>query len=227
MNKLAFVVDDEENIREIITCALESCNIDVEAFEDATLMFDALRSKKPDVILLDIMLPNIDGITALKSLKSNIIYQSIPVIMLTAKGSEIDRVQGLDFGADDYIVKPFGILELMARVRATLRRNKSTKTDIKTYQHRDIILNVDSHEVTHGGVKIELTLKEFQLLKMLIENVGKVLTRNELLDTVWGYGYVGETRTLDMHIRSLRQKLDDGEQKYITTVRGVGYKLNA
>lgn len=226
MNKIAFVVDDEDNIREIISCALESCNIVVEAFEDATLMFEALKSKRPDVILLDIMLPNIDGITALKNLKSNARYKTIPVIMLTAKGSEIDRVQGLDSGADDYIVKPFGILELMARVRATLRRNDNVFEESKTFTHKNIVLNVDSHEVTCEGEKIELTLKEFQLLKMLIENVGRVLTRNELLDTVWGYGYVGETRTLDMHIRSLRQKLGDSGQKYITTVRGVGYKLN-
>lgn len=227
MGRTAFVVDDEENIREIITCALESCGIHVEGFEDAVSMLKKTAETVPDVILLDIMLPEIDGITALKMLKADAKTASVPVIMITAKSSEIDRVNGLDQGADDYIVKPFGILELMARVRAVLRRNSQPIEEKSSYNCSDITLNVESHEVKLSGVSVDLTLKEFELLKLLMENVGKVMPRNELLDSIWGYSYVGETRTLDMHIRSLRFKLGDSGQKYIATVRGIGYKLNA
>ena len=226
MGKIAFVVDDEENIREIITCALESCGINVESFEDAVSMLKKLQETEPDVILLDIMLPEIDGISVLKRLKNDNRTASIPVIMITAKSSEVDRVNGLDFGADDYIVKPFGILELMARVRAVLRRNSKPFEEKSLYSCSDLTLDVKSHEVMLGGNKIDLTLKEFELLKLLMENVGKVMPRNELLDAIWGYTYVGETRTLDMHIRSLRYKLGDSGQKYIATIRGIGYKLN-
>lgn len=226
MGKIAFVVDDEENIREIIKCALESCGIKVESFEDAVSMLKKIPETEPDVILLDIMLPEIDGITALRRLKSDAKTASIPVIMITAKSSEIDRVNGLDLGADDYIVKPFGILELMARVRAVLRRNSQPVEEKSEYTCSDLILNVESHEVELCGQQVDLTLKEFELLKLLMENVGKVMPRNELLDSIWGYSYVGETRTLDMHIRSLRLKLGDSGQRYIATVRGIGYKLN-
>lgn len=226
MGKIAFVVDDEENIREIITCALESCGINVESFEDAVSMLKKLQETEPDVILLDIMLPEIDGISVLKRLKNDNRTASIPVIMITAKSSEVDRVNGLDFGADDYIVKPFGILELMARVRAVLRRNSKPFEEKSLYSCSDLTLDVKSHEVMLGGNKIDLTLKEFELLKLLMENVGKVMPRNELLDAIWGYTYVGETRTLDMHIRSLRYKLGDSGQKYVATIRGIGYKLN-
>jgi two-component system, OmpR family, alkaline phosphatase synthesis response regulator PhoP len=226
MGKHAFVVDDEENIREIIKCALESCGIKVTGFENAVSMLESIKSGAPDIILLDIMLPQIDGLEALRRLKSDPETSATPVIMLTAKGSETDRVNGLDNGADDYIVKPFGVLELMARVRAALRRN-GTQAEKKTvYEHNGIKLDTDSHEVTQDGAPVELTLKEFELLKLLLENTGKAMTRNVLLDTVWGYVYIGETRTLDMHVRSLRQKLHDDGGKYITTVRGVGYKFN-
>jgi two-component system alkaline phosphatase synthesis response regulator PhoP len=226
MEKHAFVVDDEENIREIVKCALESCGIKVKGFEDAVEMLESIKTNVPDLILLDIMLPNMDGLEALRKLKATKNTAEIPVIMLTAKSSEIDRVTGLDLGADDYIVKPFGILELMARVRASLRR-KGTAADIKTvYEHNGIKLDSESREVVLDGDNIELTLKEFELLKLLIENKGKAMVRNALLDTVWGYGYIGETRTLDMHIRSLRLKLHDSGEKYISTVRGIGYKLN-
>ena len=226
MEKHAFVVDDEENIREIVKCALESCGIKVTGFEDAVSMLDSLKTNKPDVILLDIMLPQVDGLEALKRLKADPDTALLPVIMLTAKGSETDRVTGLDLGADDYIVKPFGVLELMARVRAALRRNTSPIEERTVYEHNGIRLDIDSREVTQDGRSVELTLKEFELLKLLLENTGKAMARNVLLDTVWGYGYIGETRTLDMHVRSLRQKLNDGGGKYITTVRGIGYKFN-
>jgi two-component system, OmpR family, alkaline phosphatase synthesis response regulator PhoP len=172
------------------------------------------------------MLPDVDGLEALRRLKASPDTASVPVIMLTAKGGETDRVTGLDLGADDYIVKPFGVLELMARVRATLRRTTAQQEKRTVYEHNGIRLDNDSREVTRDGEPVELTLKEFELLKLLIENTGKAMARNVLLDTVWGYGYIGETRTLDMHVRSLRQKLNDGGGKYITTVRGIGYKFN-
>lgn len=225
MEKHAFVVDDEENIREIVKCALESCGIMVSGFEDARSMVEALRAEIPDIILLDIMLPEMDGLEALRRIKATKGIAAVPVILLTAKGSEIDRVNGLDLGADDYIVKPFGVLELMARVRAVLRRNNAVSDQKPVYEKNGVKLDINSHEVTLDGAPVALTLKEFELLRMLIENAGNVITRNELLDTIWGYGYIGETRTLDMHVRSLRQKLHDSGGKYIATVRGVGYKF--
>jgi len=229
MEKRAFIIEDEENIRELIKCTLEPCGLKVFGFENALLMFKELELFNPDIIILDIMLPQMDGLEALKKLKSNPKTAQIPVIMLTAKSSEIDKVTGLDLGADDYVTKPFGILELMARVRSVLRKSSPTEENTFKYEQKGIIVDSQRHEVYSGDAKVELTLKEFDLLKLLIENAGMVITRNVLLDKVWGYGYAGETRTLDMHIRSLRQKLHDDadEGKYIVTVRGVGYKFNS
>lgn len=228
MNKRAFVVEDEENVREIIKCALESCNLQVNGFEDALAMLAALPSIRPDIILLDIMMPKMDGLEALRALKSDPANSQIPVILLTAKSSETDKVTGLDLGARDYITKPFGVLELMARVRAALRSD-STAEKKTLFEYDGLKLDISRHEVFLNGQRVELTLKEFELLKILMENRGNVLTRNNLLDAVWGYGYSGETRTLDMHIRSLRQKLSDSpsDDGFIATVRGVGYKFNA
>lgn len=226
MQKQAFIVDDEENIREIVRCALESSGISVTGFENAASLFEHINKTVPDLILLDIMLPGIDGLEVLRKLKSVPETKDIPVIMLTAKGSEIDRVTGLDLGADDYIVKPFGVLELMARARAALRRTSKTEEAKTVFKHNGIVLDTECHEVSQNGETVELTPKEFELLKILMENEGKAMTRNVLLDTVWGYGYIGETRTLDMHIRSLRHKLRDNDGKYISTVRGIGYKFN-
>lgn len=227
MDRRAFIVDDEENIREIVKCALESCGIGVEGFEDAASMLRAVKKILPDVILLDIMLPGMDGLAALRRLKSSRETSGIPVIMISAKGAETDRVAGLDLGADDYIVKPFGILELMARVRAALRRTDFLRARKPVYECGGIRLDIYSHEATQDGEKLELTLKEFDLLKTLMENAGKAMERNVLLDKVWGYSYAGETRTLDMHIRSLRQKLHDSDGRYISTVRGIGYRFNS
>lgn len=228
MKKIAFVVEDEDNIREIIKCAVESCGLTVTGFYDAVSMFEELRHVRPDIILLDIMLPQMDGLEALKKLKTDTATAAIPVMMLTAKSSETDKVTGLDLGADDYITKPFGVLELMARIRAALRRGGAVADAPDIYEHNGLTLDAAKHEVYRGGEKVDLTLKEFELLKTLMENKGKVMLRNTLLDKVWGYGYAGETRTLDMHIRSLRQKLNDdaGSDGYISTVRGVGYKFN-
>lgn len=228
MKKHAFIVEDEDNVREIIKCSLESCGLKVTGFEDAVSMFDELYKTHPDIILLDIMMPKMDGLDALRKIKASPATSSIPVIMLTAKSSEIDKVTGLDLGAHDYIAKPFGVLELMARVRAALRTESSAPKAQTVYEYNGLKLDSVRHEVFLNGCKIELTLKEFELLKVLMENPGNAMTRNALLDTVWGYGYSGETRTLDMHIRSLRQKLNDstGNDGFIITVRGVGYKFN-
>lgn len=230
MQKLAFVVEDDGNIREIVRCVLESCGLRVEGFEDAAAMFGALSGQTPNLILLDLMLPQMDGLSALKKLKGNAATARIPVLILTAKSSETDKVAGLDLGADDYITKPFGVLELMARVRAALRRASGGPADRgEVCERRGLRLDKARHEVTLNAENIELTLKEFELLQFLMENAGRALDRNEILDHVWGSGYNGETRTLDMHIRSLRQKLGDnaGGGGFISTVRGVGYKFNS
>ncbi len=229
MQKHAFVVEDDENIREIIQCALESSGLLVSGFEDAVGMFRALEEERPDVILLDLMLPRMDGLSALKKLKGDAASARIPVLILTAKSSETDKVAGLDLGADDYITKPFGVLELQARVRAALRRTSGELKREPVYEYRGLRLSRARHEVTLNGEKIGLTLKEFDLLQFLMENADRAVSRNEILDRVWGSGYTGETRTLDMHIRSLRQKLSDtaGDGGFIATVRGVGYKFNA
>jgi len=229
MGKRAFVVEDDDNIREIVRYSLESCNLSVTGFDDATSMLEDLGRVMPDIIILDIMLPTMDGLEALRKIKANPDTAGIPVILLTARSSEIDKVTGLDLGAHDYITKPFGVLEFMARVRAVLRNGPIGDVKADTLEHNGLLLDSSRHEVTLNGKKIELTLKEFDLLKLLMQNAGKVIARNTLLDDVWGYGYAGETRTLDMHIRSLRQKLgDDAENSiYVSTVRGVGYKFNA
>ncbi len=229
MQKQAFVVEDDENIREIVQCVLESCGLRVSGFEDAVAMFDVISGQTPDIILLDLMLPKMDGLSALKRLKSNAATASVPVLILTAKSSETDKVAGLDLGADDYITKPFGVLELMARVRAALRRVSGGPVDRgEVCEYRGLRLDRARHEVTLNGKKIGLTLKEFDLLQFLMENADRALDRNQILDHVWGSGYSGETRTLDMHIRSLRQKLGDGAGGgFISTVRGVGYKFNS
>jgi two-component system alkaline phosphatase synthesis response regulator PhoP len=229
MAKRAFVVEDDDNIREIVRYSLESCGLGVTGFDDAVSMLEHLAKITPDIIVLDIMLPTMDGLEALRRIKAKTETSGIPVILLTAKSSEIDKVAGLDLGADDYITKPFGVLELMARVRAVLRHGSASHDAAEVLECKGLLLDTARHEVYLGEKKIELTLKEFDLLKMLMMNAGKVIARNTLLDDVWGYGYAGETRTLDMHIRSLRQKLDDDAENscYIVTVRGVGYKFNA
>lgn len=228
MEKTAFVVEDDDNIREIVKYSLESCGLQVTGFEDAVTMLSQLNKSMPDIILLDIMLPTMDGLEALKRIKNDESTSGIPVILLTAKSSEMDKVTGLDLGADDYITKPFGVLELMARVRAALRHEGGDAVKPEIFEYNSLVLDTVRHEVYLRGKKIELTLKEFDLLKMLMKNAGKVVRRDTLLDKIWGYGYAGETRTLDMHIRSLRQKLDDDADNstYIITVRGIGYKFS-
>lgn len=227
MRKRAFVVEDEENIREVIRCTLESCGLAVTGFEDADSMLAALSENMPDLILLDLMLPGTDGMEALRRVKSGP-AASVPVIILTARAGETDVVAGLDRGADDYVTKPFGVLELMARVRAVLRRGAPAGAEGEVLECRGVRMDTARHEVTLDGNPVALTLKEFELLQVLMENRGNVMPRNTLLDRIWGYDYAGETRTLDMHVRSLRHKLrDDAEtERYIATVRGVGYRFN-
>lgn len=230
MAKFIFITEDDDNIRELLRCTLESYGYRVQCFERAEAMLSAIRQEIPDLILLDIMMPGMDGIEALRLLKSDSRTSPVPVIMLTAKSGEVDKVTGLDLGADDYITKPFGLLELTARVRAALRRNQASSSQGENIvSASDITLNADSHEVLKDGKPLELTLKEFELLKLLILNSNRVVPREDLLGEIWGYDYMGETRTLDMHIKTLRAKLgDDAENpRYIKTVRSVGYKFIA
>jgi two-component system alkaline phosphatase synthesis response regulator PhoP len=223
------VVEDEANIRELITYNLSSEGYEFMIAEDGKAGLEAAEKENPDLILLDIMLPALDGYDVLRSLRSA--GNAVPVIMLTAKNDEADKVIGLEFGADDYITKPFGVRELKARIRAVLRRYQDETATGKQAPAEtvlvidDLRINIPGHEVTVAGKSVTLTLKEFELLRTLAENRGIVLTRDRLLDTIWGYDYAGETRTVDVHVRYLRRKLGGGEYKYILTVRGVGYKM--
>ena len=222
-----YVIEDDENIRQLVATALQAFGYQVNAFETAGEGIAALEKETPDLMLFDIMLPDIDGVEAVRQIRKNPAYETLPIMMLTAKNSELDKVAGLDAGADNYLTKPFGILELKARVQALLRRTaRNRRTSVLTGQ--DITLNCDTRDVTKGDAPLELTFKEFELLKLLMENSDRVMTRSELLNLVWGIDFEGETRTLDMHIRTLRQKLgDDAETpRYIRTVRGVGYRFN-
>ncbi|MFU0832529.1 MAG: Stage 0 sporulation A-like protein [Oscillospiraceae bacterium] len=220
---MIFCVEDDKSIRELIIYALKSNGYEANGFSEGKPFFKALESRLPDLILLDIMLPGEDGIVILNRLKASPKTRHIPVIMITAKSAEYDKVIGLDSGADDYITKPFGIMEFLSRVKAVLRRsgnlNRSSELSVG-----GLTMYIDRHVVTAGGKEVTLTFKEFELLKYLMENSGIVLTRDKLLGEVWGYEYEGETRTLDVHIRSLRQKLG-AAGSVIETVRGVGYKI--
>lgn len=225
MSQLIYVIEDDESIRELIKVSLESFSYRVEAFETAEDGLDAIGGQLPDMALFDLMLPKMDGLSAIKELRKNPKTHDLPIIILTAKGAEIDKVMGLDGGADDYITKPFGVLELTARIRNLFKRTQ--KHAEEPLSVGDIVLDKYSHEVHKAGKKIELTLKEFDLLALLMENAPNVVKRDELLNRVWGYDFIGETRTLDMHIRTLRQKLSDDADasSYIRTVRGIGYKF--
>ncbi len=218
---LIYVIEDDENIRDLVKIALEGAAYNVEAFETAEEALSRIKEKKPDLAIFDIMLPGMSGIDAVNELKSHNAYKDIPIIHLTAKDREIDKVKGLDGGADDYITKPFGILELMARIRSVLRRSAS-EISIESYGCLEI--NTDTREVIVNGNIVALTFKEYELLKFLIENKKRVISRTELLNEVWGYEYIGETRTIDIHIRTIRQKLGEAGS-YIKTVRGMGYRF--
>ena len=222
---LIYVAEDDDNIREILRCTLDSYGYATRVFDSASKLLEAVREQLPDLILMDIMMPGMDGLQALRLLKQDRRTAGVPVIFLTAKSSEIDKVKGLDLGAEDYITKPFGLLELAARVRAALRRQPPERQHI--LRGGDIVVDVDDHAVTRAGQPLELTLKEFELLRILIANRERVVPREELLNEIWGYDFAGETRTLDMHIKTLRAKLGDDVEhpRYIKTIRAVGYKF--
>ena len=224
--KKILIIDDEIHIVELLKFNLENNGYKVDYSYDGFDGYLKTKEFQPDLILLDWMLPNISGIDLLKKIRSDETLEQIPVIMLTAKNMEEDKLEGLEDGADDYITKPFSVKEVLARITSVLRRYKYTSNEkIEVLKADDIQVNVNKHIVTKNGQEIELTLKEFQILKLLIENKGNVLTRTFLLDKIWGYDYYGETITLDVHIRHLRKKIGDNDSKLIETVRGVGYKI--
>lgn len=222
---MIFCVEDDQAIRDLMIYALNSAGFNTTGMEDGMELFSALKEKKPELILLDIMLPGEDGIALLKKLRSNTATADIPVIMASAKGTEYDKVIGLDLGADDYLAKPFGMMEMVSRVKAVLRRT-SSKDTVQILRVGKLDLNLSNHTVFSDGERVELTLKEYEMLRLFMENLGRVFTRDQLLDEIWESNYIGETRTVDVHIGTLRTKLGDcGE--YIETVRGVGYRMEA
>lgn len=223
---MIYLVEDDADIRELVTYALGTQNLEAKGFARPSEFWKALREGLPELVLLDIMLPEEDGLSILKKLRDAPDTRDLPVIMLTAKSSEYDKVRGLDLGADDYVQKPFGIMELVSRVRALLRRS-APKHDTTGGELRlgSLTVSPEGRSAAVDGKPVSLSLKEFELLRLLMENRGRVLTRTTLLDTVWGYEFDGETRTVDVHVRNLRRKLGTcGE--LISTVRGVGYKIN-
>lgn len=219
---MIYCVEDDNAIRDLMLYTLAASGFQAKGFPDSVGFWQAMTEEKPELILLDIMLPGEDGITVLKRLRAASATANIPVIMATAKGSEFDKVIGLDTGADDYLVKPFGMMEMVARIKAVMRRT-APKTD-QVLTCGDIVLDEVRHIVTVDGKQVVLTLKEYELLKLLMENAGQVFTRDILLSRIWGQDYLGETRTVDVHIGTLRTKLAKGGEK-IETVRGVGYKM--
>lgn len=220
---LVYIVEDDNNISEIESFALKNSGYITEVFETGKIFFKHLQNKKPDIVLLDIMLPDMDGLEILKKMKNTPDYKKIPVIMVTAKTTEIDKVKGLDLGADDYISKPFGIMELISRVKALLRRTLNLEEE-KVLSYESVVMDVEKRAVYVNNDAVELTYKEFELLKLLLQNSGIVLRREAIMDRVWGTEFEGESRTLDMHIKTLRQKLGDGGA-IIKTIRNVGYEI--
>lgn len=220
---MIYLLEDDESIRKFVVYALGQTGLEAVGFEKPSDLYLALEKSVPQLILLDIMLPEEDGISVLKKLRRDIKTEKIPIIMLTAKSSEYDKVTGLDSGADDYITKPFGTMELISRIKAVLRRTSGNKS--AELRIGDIVMDTEKHTVTADGQNVALTLKEYSILMLLAENKGKVFTRDSLLSKIWRYDYDGENRTVDVHIKSLRTKLGKSGDK-IETVRGVGYKIS-
>jgi two-component system alkaline phosphatase synthesis response regulator PhoP len=227
MKEKILIVDDEEHIIELIRYNLENAGYDVISAENGVDAVKLAKLQLPKIILLDLMLPGMDGYDVCKELRKNSSTSNIPIIMLTAKSEEFDKVLGLELGADDYITKPFSVRELLARVKAVLRRSSVQSID-KLFNFGDISVNFEKHEVLKYGKKVDFTLKEFELLEILIKNKGMVMTRDFLLDKIWGYEYIGETRTVDVHIRHIRKKIekDDKNPRFVETIRGIGYRFN-
>ena len=222
---MIWCVEDDSSIRDIEVYALTSTGLEARGFEDGDRFWDALQAERPELIVLDVMLPGQDGVTLLKRMKASDDFRDIPVIMATAKGTEYDKIQSLDLGADDYLVKPFGIMEMVSRVKAVLRRCKPVK-ESKLLKVEGLVLNPGERTLTLDGERVTLTFKEYELLHLFLSQPGIAFTREQLLSSVWNADYQGETRTVDMHIRTLRQKL--GRYGHlIETVRNVGYRLEA
>ncbi|WP_432666140.1 response regulator transcription factor [Wukongibacter baidiensis] len=225
MGRKILVVDDEHHILELIQFNLESNNFEVVTCDNGEDAVIVANDESIDLIILDLMLPGINGIEVCRRIRMSP-NKNVPIIMLTAKSEENDKIQGLDIGADDYMTKPFSIRELLARIKAILRRTEDKNNENENLiKVRNVIIDIEKHEVRKDDMVLELTLKEFELLKMLARNRGKVLSRDVILDKIWGYEYFGDTRTVDVHIRHLRKKIDDNEGAFIETVRGVGYKM--
>ena len=225
MGKWIYYVEDDTSIRELVLYALKTAEFQVMGFENAASFYKRMKEQQPDLILLDIMLPDEDGVSILKKLKSRPDTENIPVIMMTAKSSEYDKVLGLDSGADDYITKPFGVMELISRVKAVIRRSDRSKGSAgEVLKIGELVLDEQKHEVYARGQEVSLTFKEFELLSYLMKNRGLVLSRDKILNTIWTYEYEGESRTVDVHIGSLRQKLGTCGD-FIKTIRGIGYKI--
>ena len=221
---MIYVLEDDESIRELIIYTLNGQNMQAKGFGTPSEFWDAVHEKTPSLVLLDIMLPEEDGFSILQKLRAAPATKRLPVIMLTAKGSEYDIVRGLDIGADDYVPKPFRMMELLSRIRALLRRSGADNDRQEESRVGNLYVNPVRHEVQVDGKDVVLTLKEFELLNLLISRQGIVFTRAQLLDEIWGYGFDGESRTVDVHVRTLRQKLGEAGN-YIETVRGIGYKI--
>ena len=222
---MIYVVEDDASIRELVVYTLQSTGFEVNGFDNGNDFLTAVKVKTPELVLLDIMLPGQDGISLLKQLRANSTTKKLPVIMVTAKGTEYDKVIGLDSGADDYVSKPFGMMELVSRIKALLRRTKSQDDEKgKVYSVGNLSLDTRKHIVKADGAEILLTFKEFELLYMLMKNEDNVLTREQILSSIWNYEFDGETRTVDVHVRTLRQKLGECGNM-IETVRGVGYRI--
>lgn len=220
---MIWCVEDDMAIRDIEVYALNSTGFEARGFEDGTAFWEALQQERPELVVLDVMLPGIDGVELLRKIRASSEFGDLPVIMATAKGAEYDKVQSLDLGADDYIVKPFGVMELIARVKAVLRRYHPSKNE-NLLKMGGMVLNLDERTLTVDDERVQLTYKEFELLRLFLNHPGMAFTRDQLFTDVWGMDYAGETRTVDMHIRTLRQKLGKyGE--LIETVRHVGYRM--
>jgi len=221
---LVYLVEDDDSIRDLILYALKTTEFEAEGFESSDSFWKGLQTSRPNVVLLDIMLPGLDGLSILQTLRSQSHTSALPVIILTAKSGEFDRVQGLELGADDYVTKPFSVLELLSRIRAVLRRAQNSREMEPVLILGEVQLNAARRHVQVSGQPVVLTYKEFELLQLMMENPGLVFTRSRLLSAIWDMDYEGETRTVDMHIKTLRHKLGPARD-VIQTVRGVGYKV--
>ena len=219
---MIYLLEDDDSIRDLVIYTLQSQGMEAKGFPRPSAFWEAMAEHSPSLVLLDIMLPEEDGISVLKQLRSSARTCRLPVIMLTAKGTEYDKVLGLDAGADDYLAKPFGMMELLSRIRALLRR---TEREVNIYRCGVLTVDQTRHTVTVNGREVVLTQKEFEVLCLLLKNRGQVLSRERLIEDVWGYAFTGESRTVDVHVRTLRQKLGEAGA-YIETVRGYGYKIS-